>query len=92
MARAVLMLSSSYTCSEVTGQRINAPCPAIARHPSDALAPPLRAAESFGRVDLAQLQFPSQYKLDYVRVYQKKDALNIGCSPPGFPTAQYMAW
>jgi hypothetical protein len=69
----------------------SAACPALLSifrvHPL-----PLLAAESFGRVDLAQLQFPSQYKLDYVRVYQKKDALNVGCSPPDFPTAQYMAW
>ena len=61
-------------------------CPPLVPRPS------WLAAESFGRVDLEQLQFPSQYKLDYVRVYQKKDALNVGCSPPDYPTAQYLAW
>jgi hypothetical protein len=49
-------------------------------------------ADSFAKVDFEQLQFPAQYKLDYVRVYQKTDALNVGCSPPDYPTEQYLAW
>ena len=52
----------------------------------------LAMASSFGRVDLPHLKFPSQYQVDYVRVYQPADALNLGCSPPDYPTQQYLAW
>jgi hypothetical protein len=31
-------------------------------------------------------------QVDYVRVYQNASAVNLGCSPPDFPTAQYLAW
>jgi len=29
-------------------------------------------------------------KIDYIRVYQPKDARNVGCNPPDFPTADYI--
>lgn len=28
--------------------------------------------------------------IDYIRVYQPKDAINIGCDPKEFPTAAYI--
>ena len=28
--------------------------------------------------------------VDWVRVYQPKDAHNIGCDPPDYPTADYI--
>ena len=34
--------------------------------------------------------FPSEYLIDYVRVYQRKDEVNIGCDPDDFPTAKYI--
>jgi len=34
--------------------------------------------------------FPSEYLIDYVRVYQRKDEVNIGCDPHDFPTAKYI--
>jgi len=34
--------------------------------------------------------FPSEYLIDYVRVYQRKDQVNIGCDPQEFPTAKYI--
>lgn len=34
--------------------------------------------------------FPSEYLIDYVRVYQRKDEVNIGCDPSDFPTAKYI--
>lgn len=40
---------------------------------------------------LPKLQFPAQYKLDYIRVYQKPDSYNVGCSPPDYPTEQYIS-
>jgi hypothetical protein len=44
----------------------------------------------FGRVDTAHLVFPSIMSVDYIRVYQPKNAINIGCDPPNFPTADYI--
>ncbi|KAK9814665.1 hypothetical protein WJX72_009478 [[Myrmecia] bisecta] len=37
------------------------------------------------------LQFPATLEVDYVRVYQDPANLRLGCSPPDFPTAQYIA-
>lgn len=55
--------------------------------------PPLPPrADSFTAVDFDRLGFPAQYKIDYVRVYQEPGAVNVGCSPPDYPTAQYLAW
>jgi len=34
--------------------------------------------------------FPSEYLIDYVRVYQRKDQVNVGCDPQDFPTAKYI--
>lgn len=30
-------------------------------------------------------------QIDYIRVYQRPDAINVGCSPLGYPTEQYIA-
>lgn len=51
----------------------------------------LGMSESFGHVDLANLVFPAIMSVDYVRVYQPMNAVNIGCDPPGAPTAEYIA-
>lgn len=45
---------------------------------------------NFGTVDLAHLVFPTTMYIDYVRVYQRKDARNIGCDPADFPTQSYI--
>ncbi|KAJ7901651.1 glycoside hydrolase family 16 protein [Mycena leptocephala] len=45
---------------------------------------------NFGTVDLEHLTFPATLSLDYVRVYQYADSINIGCDPPDFPTQQYI--
>ena len=34
--------------------------------------------------------FPSEMRVDYVRVYQRTGQQNIGCDPPRFPTADYI--
>lgn len=44
----------------------------------------LGMSENFGFVDLAHLTFPAVMRVDYVRVYQPVDRVNIGCSPPDF--------
>jgi beta-glucanase (GH16 family) len=43
----------------------------------------------FGPVDETQA-LPNHMLVDYIRVYQPKGATNIGCDPPGFPTAAYI--
>ncbi|KAJ7647328.1 beta-glucan synthesis-associated [Roridomyces roridus] len=45
---------------------------------------------NFGNVELNQLTFPSSMHVDYIRVYQPKNAINIGCNPPDFPTQAYI--
>lgn len=50
----------------------------------------LAISNNFGEVDLENLQFPAYMSVDYVRVYQKKDAVKTGCDPEDFPTAAYI--
>jgi beta-glucan synthesis-associated protein KRE6 len=50
----------------------------------------LGMSTSFSPVDLAHLSFPAQMKIDYVRVYQPANAINIGCNPKDFPTKAYI--
>ncbi|KAF9012973.1 glycoside hydrolase family 16 protein [Hymenopellis radicata] len=45
---------------------------------------------NFGEVDLEHLTFPTTMSIDYVRVYQPKGAINIGCDPIDFPTKAYI--
>jgi beta-glucan synthesis-associated protein KRE6 len=47
-------------------------------------------SHNFGAVDLAHIPFPVHMKIDWVRVYQRPDAKNVGCSPQDFPTANYI--
>jgi len=44
----------------------------------------------FGVVDFEDLIFPSVMSIDYIRVYQPADSMNVGCDPPDFPTAKYI--
>jgi hypothetical protein len=44
----------------------------------------------FGPVDLEHLIFPAHMRIDYIRVYQPIDAINIGCDPKDFPTKAYI--
>lgn len=37
------------------------------------------------------MTFPSEMHIDYVRVYQREGHTNIGCDPPDYPTADYIA-
>ncbi|KAJ3815887.1 glycoside hydrolase family 16 protein, partial [Lentinula aff. lateritia] len=50
----------------------------------------LGMSTNFGPVDLNHLQFPVHLTIDYIRVYQPSDAINIGCDPPDFPTEAYI--
>jgi len=50
----------------------------------------LGMSRNFGDVDLEHLVFPSIMRVDWIRVYQPKGAINIGCDPPNFPTEAYI--
>lgn len=59
--------------------------------PNQYLIMNLGMSENFGTVDLAHLPFPTKMRVDWIRVYQPKDAINIGCDPKDFPTASYIS-
>ncbi|CAA7258630.1 unnamed protein product [Cyclocybe aegerita] len=50
----------------------------------------LGMSNNFGDVDLEHLTFPATMRVDYIRVYQPRGAINIGCDPKNFPTAAYI--
>ena len=47
-------------------------------------------SEDFGEVDITNLPFPSYMMIDYIRVYQRPNQLNVGCSPASKPTSQWI--
>lgn len=47
-------------------------------------------SENFGVVDTERLIFPAKMSVDYIRVYQPKDQINVSCDPKEFPTAAYI--
>ena len=50
----------------------------------------LGLSKNFGPIDLSRLTFPTRMKIDYIRVYQPENAINIGCDPKDFPTEAYI--
>ncbi|KAI3610563.1 glycoside hydrolase family 16 protein [Moniliophthora roreri] len=50
----------------------------------------LGLSHGFGTVDLDNLVFPTSMYIDYIRVYQHPDEINIGCDPKDFPTTAYI--
>ncbi|KAF7291215.1 GH16 domain-containing protein [Mycena indigotica] len=50
----------------------------------------LGISHSFGFVDIEHLVFPATMRIDWVRVYQHPDRINIGCDPPNRPTSAYI--
>ncbi|EIW82303.1 glycoside hydrolase family 16 protein [Coniophora puteana RWD-64-598 SS2] len=51
----------------------------------------LAMSQQFSPPDFADLVFPMTMRIDWIRVYQPKDAINIGCDPADYPTASYIA-
>jgi len=47
-------------------------------------------SHNFGAVDIPNLVFPAHMYVDYIRVYQHPDHINIGCDPKEFPTKAYI--
>ena len=52
-----------------------------------ATLPNLDNSSNTNSIDMLQLS----YQIDYVRVYQPIDAVSVGCDPPEFPTARWIA-
>ncbi|PFH54812.1 glycoside hydrolase family 16 protein [Amanita thiersii Skay4041] len=50
----------------------------------------LGMSTNFGEVDFEHLTFPTTMRVDWVRVYQPKDAISYGCDPKDFPTKAYI--
>ncbi|RDB19924.1 Beta-glucan synthesis-associated protein KRE6 [Hypsizygus marmoreus] len=50
----------------------------------------LGMSKNFGTIDFEHLTFPNHLRVDYIRVYQPPDAINIGCNPKDFPTEDYI--
>ncbi|KAJ7595546.1 beta-glucan synthesis-associated [Mycena floridula] len=51
----------------------------------------LGMSTSFGGTpDFDNLVFPAIMSIDWIRVYQPKNAINIGCDPEDFPTQAYI--
>jgi len=50
----------------------------------------LGMSPGFGKIEFDKLLFPTTMKIDYIRVYQDPNKVNVGCNPPGFPTEQYI--
>jgi beta-glucan synthesis-associated protein KRE6 len=47
-------------------------------------------SDAFGKVDFQHLSFPASFLIDYVRVYQDPNLINIGCNPAGMETTDYI--
>ncbi|KAF7337424.1 GH16 domain-containing protein [Mycena sanguinolenta] len=50
----------------------------------------LGLSESFGTIDFEHLTFPAVMRIDWVRVYQDPDNVQVGCNPADYPTADYI--
>ncbi|KAJ7312591.1 glycoside hydrolase family 16 protein [Mycena albidolilacea] len=50
----------------------------------------LGLSENFGFIDFDHLTFPAVMRIDWVRVYQDPDNVQVGCNPPDYPTADYI--
>jgi hypothetical protein len=40
--------------------------------------------------DYKNLKFPATMLIDYVRVYQRSNEINVGCDPSDHPTTKYI--
>jgi len=49
----------------------------------------LGMSPSFQKIS-PNIQVPAKMRIDYIRVYQDPDNINVGCDPQGFPTMEYI--
>lgn len=50
----------------------------------------LGISANWAYIDWPSIKFPVTFKIDYVRVYQPKDQVNVGCDPTDYPTYDYI--
>lgn len=50
----------------------------------------LGVLNNWAYIDWPGLNFPVTMRIDFIRVYQPKDQINVGCDPPGYPTQNYI--
>lgn len=50
----------------------------------------LGISQNWQNIDLSTMIFPAELKFDYVRVYQRKGHINVGCDPKDYPTKKYI--
>lgn len=50
----------------------------------------LGISNNWAYIDWPSMIFPSTFRIDYVRVYQPPDQINLGCDPPDYPTYDYI--
>ncbi|KAK6459569.1 glucan synthase subunit [Scheffersomyces xylosifermentans] len=47
-------------------------------------------SNNWAYIDWPSLVFPMTMRVDYVRVYQPNDSINVGCDPADYPTYDYI--
>ncbi|ODV79227.1 glycoside hydrolase family 16 protein [Suhomyces tanzawaensis NRRL Y-17324] len=50
----------------------------------------LGISNNWAYIDWPSIHFPVEMRVDYVRVYQPPDQINVGCDPKDFPTYDYI--
>ncbi|KAI5948978.1 hypothetical protein KGF57_005041 [Candida theae] len=50
----------------------------------------LGISNNWAYIDWNSVVFPSQFHIDYVRIYQPEDQINVGCDPDDYPTYDYI--
>ncbi|KAJ7634387.1 beta-glucan synthesis-associated [Roridomyces roridus] len=50
----------------------------------------LGMSHAFGAVDLDHITFPAIMRIDWIRVYQQKNKINVGCDTTDYPTKAYI--
>ncbi|KAF3991283.1 hypothetical protein FT663_02784 [Candidozyma haemuli var. vulneris] len=50
----------------------------------------LGISNSWAYIDWPTMIFPAHLRVDYVRVYQPEDQINVTCDPDDFPTSDYI--
>ncbi|ODV85507.1 glycoside hydrolase family 16 protein [[Candida] arabinofermentans NRRL YB-2248] len=50
----------------------------------------LGLSEAWSKIDFTTIQLPTHFEIDYIRVYQPKDAISITCDPVDYPTTDYI--
>lgn len=50
----------------------------------------LGLSNSWSKVNISAIDFPVLMEVDYVRIYQPKDKINLSCDPKDYPTYDYI--